>query len=110
MIVAAVPTVGIVVGSEAISSFLFGSADLALAVVFVGIALLAGILHFVTLGVLRATGRPITYAALEGGALIANAMLAIAATGGLASGCHVGDVGACPELVGRRDPRSRHRA
>ena len=75
---AAVPTVGIVVGSEAISSFLFGSADLALAVVFVGIALLAGILHFVTLGVLRATGRPITYAALEGGALIANAMLAIA--------------------------------
>lgn len=77
-VVAAVPSVVLILGSDAISRLLFGSADLALAVAFVGVALLAGILHFVSLGVLRATGRPLAYALLEGGALIVNAGLAVA--------------------------------
>jgi O-antigen/teichoic acid export membrane protein len=76
--VAAVPTLVLIIGSGPISLFLFGSSALGLAVVFVGLALLAGAVHFVTLGVLRATGRPVTYAALEGGALVVNAVLAIA--------------------------------
>ena len=48
------------------------------AVALVGVALMAGIVQFVSLGVLRATGRPATYAALEGGALAVNAVLAVA--------------------------------
>jgi O-antigen/teichoic acid export membrane protein len=78
ILVAAVPTIGLIASSDAISSFLFGSPDLGLAVVFAGVALLAGAVHFVTLGILRATGRPAVYAALEGSALIVNAALAVA--------------------------------
>jgi O-antigen/teichoic acid export membrane protein len=77
VLVAAVPTIVLLAGSGSISSFLFGSSDLTLAVALVGVSLLAGIVHFVTLGVLRATGRPTAYAALEGGALVVNAFLAV---------------------------------
>jgi O-antigen/teichoic acid export membrane protein len=77
VLVAAVPTIALLAGSERISSFLFGSSDLTSAVALVAVALLAGIVHFVTLGVLRATGRPMAYAALEGGALVVNALLAV---------------------------------
>jgi O-antigen/teichoic acid export membrane protein len=76
--VAAVPTVVLLTSSTSISQALFGTADLALAVSLAGVALLGGIVHFVTLGVLRATGRPLVYATLEGGALVANGVLAIA--------------------------------
>jgi O-antigen/teichoic acid export membrane protein len=75
--IAAIPAAVLIVWSDPISRLLFGTADLALALACVGIALLAGILHFVTLGVLRATGRPLAYAVLEGGALIVNAGLAV---------------------------------
>ncbi len=74
---AALPALLLIVGSDSISRLLFGSVDLVVAVACVGVALLGGILHFVTLGVLRATGRPLTYAVLEGGALVFNAGLAV---------------------------------
>jgi O-antigen/teichoic acid export membrane protein len=74
---AAVPSVVLIGASTSVSELLFGSTALSAAVALVGISLMAGVVHFVTLGVLRATGRPATYAALEGGALALNAALAV---------------------------------
>jgi O-antigen/teichoic acid export membrane protein len=74
---AVIPTLILVVGASGVSQLLFGTAELSTAVTMVGVALLAGIILFVTLGILRATGRPATYAALEGGALTLNAVLAV---------------------------------
>jgi O-antigen/teichoic acid export membrane protein len=75
--VAAIPSLALVAFAEPISRLLFQSTALALAVALVGVALFAGIVHFFTLGVLRATARPIQYAVLEGGALVVNAALAV---------------------------------
>lgn len=75
--IAAIPTVVLIAGADPISSALFGSTQLGPAIALVGVALMAGIVHFVTLGVLRATGRPLPYALLEGGALAVNALLAV---------------------------------
>jgi O-antigen/teichoic acid export membrane protein len=78
VLVAAIPAALMFAGADEISRLLFGSTDLALAVALVGVALLGGIVHFFTLGVLRVAARPMTYALLEGGALVVNAALAIA--------------------------------
>jgi O-antigen/teichoic acid export membrane protein len=75
--VAVIPAVILIGGADGVSQLLFGTSELSAAVALVGVALLAGIVHFLTLGVLRATGRPTTYAALEGGALSVNAVLAV---------------------------------
>jgi O-antigen/teichoic acid export membrane protein len=75
---ATIPTLILIVGSAGVSQLLFGTSELSTAVALVGVALMAGIVQFVSLGVLRATGRPATYAALEGGALAVNAILAVA--------------------------------
>ncbi len=75
---AALPSLILIVGSTSISRALFGTSELGPAVVLVGISVMVGIVHFVTLGVLRATGRPVIYAALEGGSLAINALLAVA--------------------------------
>jgi O-antigen/teichoic acid export membrane protein len=60
-----------------ISQALFETPDLASAVALVGVVLLVGLLHVVALGILRTTGRARSYGLLEGGALIANAALAV---------------------------------
>jgi len=67
----------LIVLAEPISRALFGTSDLSIAVSIVGVVVLAGMLYTITLGVLRATGRPMAYAVLEGGALVANAGLGI---------------------------------
>jgi O-antigen/teichoic acid export membrane protein len=82
LLVVAIPAGVLVVGADQFGRALFGVDDLALAVALVGITLIGGIVHFVTLGVLRATGRPLAYALLEGGALSLNAGLAVALLAG----------------------------
>jgi len=74
---AMIPSAILVGGADRVSLVLFGTNELSASVALVGVALFSGIIHFVTLGVLRATGRPATYAALEGGALSLNAALAV---------------------------------
>lgn len=78
VIAALIPSIALVAGSAAISRALFGSEDLSVALILVGVALLSGMVHFVSLGVLRATRRPLAYAILEGGALVVTAALAVA--------------------------------
>ena len=75
---AALPIAGVIVALRAqISQLLFGTSDLAGAVGLTGVAILVGTVHAVTLGVLRTTGRPLTFALLEGSALVVNAALAV---------------------------------
>ncbi len=69
--------VALLVWAGPISRALFGTSDLSLAVAIVGVVALAGMVYTITLGVLRATGRPLAYAVLEGGALVVNAALGI---------------------------------
>jgi O-antigen/teichoic acid export membrane protein len=74
----AVPLAGVIVALRTpISQLLFGTSELADAVGLTGITILVGTVHAVTLGVLRTTGRPLTFAILEGSALVANAVLAV---------------------------------
>jgi O-antigen/teichoic acid export membrane protein len=67
----------LIAASEPIAVRLLGAADEAGAVVAAGVALIAGTAQATTLGVLRALGRPKAYMLLEGGALVANAILAV---------------------------------
>lgn len=71
------PAIGLVLAAEPVAQVLLGSPGHASAIVAVGLALVAGTAHLTSLGVLRALGRPWMYAMLEGGALIANAILAV---------------------------------
>jgi O-antigen/teichoic acid export membrane protein len=77
--IAAISPLAIVLllAADPISRTLFGTPELSIAVAIVGVVVLAGMAHTITLGVLRATGRPMAYAVLEGGALVANAGLGI---------------------------------
>ena len=68
----------LIVASSRISHALFGAEAWAGAVALTGVVTIVGIANVVSLGVMRTTGRPQTYAMLEGGALVANAFLAIA--------------------------------
>ena len=75
---AALPLAGVIVVLRAqISQLLFGTSELADAVGLTGVAIFVGTVHAVTLGVLRTTGRPLTFALLEGAALVVNAVLAV---------------------------------
>jgi O-antigen/teichoic acid export membrane protein len=67
----------LIAGSAAISDLLFGSPRWGDAVALTGAIAVVGIGHSVTLGVMRTTDRPLTYALIEGGALLANAILAV---------------------------------
>lgn len=67
----------LIVTSEPLSRLMFGTTKLSLAISSVGVALLAGMIYMITLGVLRTTGRPRDYALLEGGALVINGALAV---------------------------------
>jgi O-antigen/teichoic acid export membrane protein len=82
LLIVAIPAAVLIAGADQLGRALFGVDDLALAVALVGMTLVGGIVHFVTLGVLRATGRPLAYALLEGGALSVNAALAVALLAG----------------------------
>jgi len=68
----------LVILSDRLSRALFATTDLAFAIDLVGVIVVAGMAYTITLGVLRTTGRPLAYALLEGGALTANAVVAIA--------------------------------
>ena len=75
---AALPLAGVIILLRAqISHLLFGTSELADAVGLTGVAIFVGTVHAVTLGVLRTTGRPLTFALLEGSALVVNAVLAV---------------------------------
>jgi O-antigen/teichoic acid export membrane protein len=76
-LVAGAVCLALILGGSLVSQLLFGSTQLAIAVGFVGVSILGGVLLFTALGVLRATGRPIPYASIEGGSLLINAVFAI---------------------------------
>jgi O-antigen/teichoic acid export membrane protein len=69
--------IALILASSAISRSLFGADDWAGAVALTGLITIVGLANVVSLGVMRTTGRPQAYAILEGGALVANAFLAI---------------------------------
>jgi O-antigen/teichoic acid export membrane protein len=69
--------VALVVFRSQISQLLFGTAEIATAVALSGVVIFVGMVHAVTLGVLRTIGRPLTFALVEGSALVVNAVLAV---------------------------------
>lgn len=78
MFAVAVPVgLSILAAAVPIASSLLGSRDHAGAVSAAGLALIAGVAQLTTLGILRALGRPRDYMLLEGGALVANAILTV---------------------------------
>ena len=72
------PAIVLVAVSDPVSRAMFGTPDVAFALDLVGLVIVGGMVYTISLGVLRTTGRPLAYAMLEGGALVANAVLAIA--------------------------------